>query len=365
MTVYTLSLIVIFLSVALPSKLHLRTMSNALSSSTIDIKTPILFCFLGLLAALRASDIGNDTSGYIDLYERINRTEIKELSFYSERFEMGFIWLNKLLSYISTNPQTILIATSAFAYYWYYKFIKKYSPLVGVSILLFFFARFHDSSMNIVRQVVATGFILWSYMELKKGKDLRFFLLMLLAFYMHKSSIVFLLSWFFVHVPFKSSYIKYFLVAWAITLTTGNALINLIFSTGLVQSYFEDSAYFDEGKIAPAIILVMDALVLLFYLLTKSHKTNRELATDITWMLMATAIFQTLGVFFAIMSRVAWYFRLFQLIAIPYALSQLKKDNYVITTVIISALYISYYLVTSILRPDWNYVYPYSTCFNH
>ena len=364
MSVFTISFIIIFLCIVVPSRQKIASLHSN-SAVIVDLKTPLLFLLLGCLSAFRAADVGNDTQEYLNIFKDVSRDEIQNLPSYSTRFEIGYIWLNKLLSYVSMNGQIILITTSAFAYYWYYKFIKKYSPLVGVSILLFFFARFHDESMNIVRQTVATGFCLWAYIELRSKKNLVFFLLMLAAFYIHKSSIVFLLAWLIFRVPFRKKYIKYFFILWGVVLFIGKTLVDLIFSTGLVQTYFIDSAFLESGKSAPAIILTIDILILLFYLFAYKGdkvKEKEDISSDVMWMLMACVLFQTLALFFSLMVRVSWYFRLFELIAIPYALCRMKVGTRIISTIAIVILFMAYYGAVVYYRPNWNHVYPYSLC---
>lgn len=366
MSVFVMSFIILSLCVFIPGRMKVGTI-GAVRTATVDIKTPLLFILLGTLAAFRDASVGNDTHEYLNIFNDVRRASVSELPAFGGRFEMGYIWLNKLVSYVSTNPQVILIVTSVFAYYWYGRFIKEYSPMVGVSVLIFFFGRFHDDSMNIVRQTAAAGFCLWGYMELKRRKNLMFFLLMLAAFYMHKSSIVFLLAWLFTRIPFRISYLKYFLPVWAFTFLAGNALVGLIFSTGLVQSYFLDSAFLEEGKSAPALILLIDAVVSLFYFLFSRQKVNigkDDISSDIAWMLLASLLFQTLCLYFSLLVRVSWYFRLFELIAIPYALCRMKARSRVIYTVLVVAFFMLYYGIVLYYRPLWNHVYPYVTCFH-
>lgn len=322
--------------------------------------------FLSFLVAFRANTIGNDTGNYIDLFDTIKFVEVKDLHIYSDRFEMGFIWLNKLLSYISYNPQIILIASAAFAYYFYGKFIMRYSPMIGLSILIFFFARFHDSNMNIVRQVMATGFTLWAYLSLKQNKNILFFILIFLAFSMHKSAIVFLVAWPITKIQFKKSYIKYFVILCVLFFVLGRVILGIIMNSGLVQSYYEDSDYLAGGKTAPAILLMMDVVIFLFYIFTGGYKQNfvkNNISSDIAWMLMCSILCSIIGLYFAMMMRVAWYFQLFQLIAIPYAVCRYSLKDRILLSVFIILMFILYYAVVLTVRPDWNIVYPYHFIF--
>lgn len=83
----------------------------------------LTFGLLTVLAALRAETVGNDTIEYLRLFENISIT--KDLSYFSPRFEIGYVYLNKILSLISYNPQIILIVTSSLIMYGFMRFIKN------------------------------------------------------------------------------------------------------------------------------------------------------------------------------------------------------------------------------------------------
>lgn len=367
MSALTLSFIILVLCFALPDNISYLGRQVRVHK-TINIKATFILFLLACLAAFRASNVGNDTEGYINLYNDIRYLDWRSLEGMTSRFEIGYLYLNHLLTNISTNAQIILIVSSAFCYFFYWKFIKKYSTLIGISLFVFFFARYHDSSMNIVRQVMATGFVLWSYLELKKGRNLWFIILVLLAYSMHKSSIVFLLALPFSKFQFRTKYTKYFLITCGVTFVVGGSIIAFLLSRGLIPSYYEDSDYLAGGKIAPALILVIDILIWLLYYQTRKSRLKATascypIASDIMWMLMLTIIFQILGLYFSNMMRVAWYFRLFELIALPYAISTFHGRRRTIVTICVVIFFLLYYLIVLYYRPEWNMVYPYHFFF--
>lgn len=367
MTITVLTIIVLFLCLFPTSNSTTYSGPIALRNRRVIQKSKgvLIISFLALLAAFRDSSIGNDTLNYINFFDEINQQPWNLLILYGNRFEMGYVYLNKVLSYISQNSQIILIFSSFFAYYFYGKFIVKYSPFISISILVFFFSRYHDDSMNIVRQVVATGFTIWGYLALKKNKNLYFIILMVCAFFMHKSSIVFALAYFVTRIEFKRSFLKYFVIICFITYVLGVSVVDYILNSGLVQSYYEDSEYLMDGKIAPLIQLVISILVFIFYLFNKGDKLqiSENISSDITWMLMFSILLKIVGIYFAMMGRVAWYFQIFEWIAIPYALYNIQPQRRVLVSFVIISFFIIYYFVIFYYRPEWNMVYPYKFCF--
>lgn len=365
MSAITLSILLIFMCIFSIGGNREVTLS-IFNHKQLHIRYTIIMVFLAFLAAFRARTVGSDTSGYLELFDSIKYLKFRDLDIYSDRFEIGYIWMNKILSYISSNSQIILIVSSIFAYYFYGKFIMKFSPMIGLSILIFFFARFHDSSLSLVRQVVATGFVLWAYLNLKENKNIIFFILMFLAFLMHKSAIVFFIAWPITKIQFKKSYIKYFAVLCILFFAVGRVILGFIMNSGLVRSYYEDSDYLAGGKTAPAILLIMDIVIFLFYIFTGGYKQNfirNNISSDIAWMLMCSILCSIIGLYFAMMVRVAWYFKFFQLIAIPYAVCRYTPKSRALISTIVVLMFAIYYIVILIVRPTWNIIYPYKLCF--
>lgn len=346
----------------------LRQSSSTATWKSQQIQGRVLLGFLGLLFALRANTIGNDTKNYFELFQIIKNYSTQELLNFSLRFEIGFVYLNKLSSLIYDNYFFLQIIVGLFVYSITYKFIKEYSPYIGITIIVFFFARYHDAYMNIMRQTIATGFTLWGYMRLKKGKHWQYLLLVLFAYTMHQSAIIFLLIWPFTKITYKPKYLKYFIIACLTIFVLGGAIITFMISSGMLPNYYEDSEYMEGGKIAPAIILFMNVIIFLFFYLNKGYKLknykNKQLhGSDITWILMIGILIQITALWFANMERITWYFSIFNIIAIPYALTKIRSSNKVIMSISITAFYIAYYYLILTFRPEWNIVYPYEFFF--
>ena len=135
---------------------HLKYDHSIRKDSSAQIK--ISFIFLGALYCLRSSHIGNDTETYADLFEKVKFFPFTQLDIFSPRFELGFIYLNKISSLICDNFFFLQIIVGLFVYSITYKFVKEYSPYVGMTIIVFFFVRYHDAYMNIMRQAIARFF---------------------------------------------------------------------------------------------------------------------------------------------------------------------------------------------------------------
>ncbi len=67
-----------------------------------------------LLLAFRHETVGNDTAAYFDAYHRISGLSFSDLLDYEGRFEIGYLFINRILSWLISDPQFLLIITGIF-----------------------------------------------------------------------------------------------------------------------------------------------------------------------------------------------------------------------------------------------------------
>lgn len=143
------------------------------------------------ISAFRGRNIGNDTCKYLDLFNKVRFKSITELK---DRYEIGYLYLNKMLSLISDNQQIILIVTSCIILICYAYFIKIFCKCLVECISIFILGYF-TSSMNTIRHQIALGLVLISYKYIKENKIFKFLILILVASTFHSTSIIFLISY--------------------------------------------------------------------------------------------------------------------------------------------------------------------------
>ncbi|OTO11236.1 hypothetical protein A5882_003161 [Enterococcus sp. 4E1_DIV0656] len=71
----------------------------------------ILFFVFFIISAFRSSNIGNDTIEYTNLYTSLQNSTMESFTW---RYEHGFLYFNRLLSFISPNPQVLLVTKELF-----------------------------------------------------------------------------------------------------------------------------------------------------------------------------------------------------------------------------------------------------------
>ena len=158
-------------------------------------KAKLIYVILSLglpafLAMFRSEYVGNDTSVYASLFYKI-ASSANYLN-YAHRYEIGYIYLNKVLSSIFDNHQILLVITSGYIYFVFGRFIYKYSKSPWLSVFLFFTMRYFDMSMSVIRQMLAIATLILSYDYIIEKKPLKFYLTVLIACLFHVAAIVFL-----------------------------------------------------------------------------------------------------------------------------------------------------------------------------
>ena len=105
------------------------------------------------------------------------------------KFEYGYIVLMKCWGIISDNFNLFLCVSSCFLFFFYTKTILRYSPNVGVSILIFL-AIIFDQSLFVLRQHLSIAIILLSIPYIIERNLPKFLLILFIAFLFHKSSLI-------------------------------------------------------------------------------------------------------------------------------------------------------------------------------
>ena len=155
----------------------------------------MLIIALLLFSGLRHKTVGNDTSAYFSRYIALSEASNFEEGMKSvkDNSDTGFYMFMWGFAKVIKNPQVFLAFISLiymlgimFVCYWEspdYAFSMLYVYCMG----MFFF------SMTGLRQTVAMGLVMLSYMFVVKRKLIPFVIVVLLAMQMHKSALVFVI----------------------------------------------------------------------------------------------------------------------------------------------------------------------------
>lgn len=314
----------------------------------------LLMLVFFLLSALRAFTIGADTRAYSILFIEIGKTNGIFL-FNAGRYEEGYVFCNKLLSLITNNPQVLIFISSAFIYLSFFLFFKRNSKNLFVVALLFFFCGLFKFSLSAIRQCIALGILMFGYEQLKHKKYFPFVLLAALAFFFHRSSIVFSLLMFLSNFKWKRNT---YLLLFAISVTI--LFLSFVGVDRFILTLFDYSRYigsiYDDGLNFASIVLALMCLVDIWAMYTMDKTIVNSLFFKMTVIKLCVLL---ISFRLNAVDRLADYLTFFEIVGLSNAFYKSKHKNKLLLISLVFAMYVSYSFVWGIMRPEYQFVWPY------
>lgn len=313
----------------------------------------LLFWFL---TAFRDSTIGNDTQTYLNYYRDIRKTGVNP----NYQIELGYQYFCLLLTKIHSSPFFLLIVCATICYTVCGIYIYKKSDNILFSTLLLFCLVFPFFASGI-RQAIAMVIVLAAYYLIKDGKKILPICLILFASVFHISALLALLWFAHKYIP-KSPWI---IVTAAIVFSILAALG--ILNTILINILEEYAGYFESEHAGSGWVGItyycLRALVfyIFAYIAYRKQKNEYSLATTNVIFLLATSC---LGFSNNLFTRASLYFVLVTAIDLPNMFNSGKIKHRDVWMTVTGVVMLAYFLVTLIIRPEWNELYPYAFNWN-
>ena len=260
----------------------------------------------------------------LDFYE-IKRLTFKECFIKGEldgKTEIGYVILNKLISFITNDFRGFLWIYSFIMLFMYYKFFTSASPYIALSIMLLLVGPFNQS-LFVLRQHLAVALMLPSFTLIRDRKCIKFLIVLFFAFYLHRSALVFLPVYFLYGLSNKNL-VKSFIV---ITILS-------VILFGIVLSYFADlfavyENYMDvdtDNPINYKTAMVAGLYLFIYILFLKDHVFDEGINRFSFIMLFMYCIFSIAGIgSIGVIGRLSVYFSVGVLTAIPIILTYIRE----------------------------------------
>lgn len=285
----------------------------------------IICLFFILITGLRHNDVGSDTTVYYFSFYETAGNSLKDVLFSSG--DKGFYMLMWLVSRVWNNFAAMTLVVACIFYIPVSKLIERYSDDCGLSYLTLMAFNFFQFSMTGMRQTAAFGFVILFVLELEK-KESRIFkalLWLLIAATMHRSCLIAALYFLLKMKTVSRGTIKLS----ALLIPIGYVFRDELFA--LFLQLFSDVGYTNEIDVAKSgsaglttyLVFVLITLVsVYFFRLSKTEGEDMMLLA----MLFGTII-QGLVSISSIMFRVAWYFSIMIILALPRLVGKLSEDK--------------------------------------
>ena len=142
----------------------------------------IAVLFLALMSGLRDPFLYSDNDVYYEYFKG------DYLANGEGTINWGYFLINYVILFITPNFQFLCLLMSFVVIYSYSSVIKKYSPYVGLSLLLFFLINYLPSYF-LLRQYMAMPFVFLSFKYILERKQKQYLICIILAFSMHSMAI--------------------------------------------------------------------------------------------------------------------------------------------------------------------------------
>jgi hypothetical protein len=145
----------------------------------------MFFIFLLVFAGLRY-EIGYDYNSYEAIYKMVDFKNITTLD-----VEIGYLGLNLIFKTLGLGFQAVLFVVAAFSLFFKYEAIRKYSIYPFISVIIYFSSNFIIQDFGQIRQGLAIAMTLYSIGVIKERKLFKYLVMMAIAVSFHYSAVLF------------------------------------------------------------------------------------------------------------------------------------------------------------------------------
>ena len=300
-----------------------------------------------LISGLRHSSIGADTYAY-----KIHFNELKHISWEKvfdnlknylfnglDIKDPGYDLVQKIFQIFSDDYQVFLIFISllftSLMAVWVYKNSKD--PCFSFILYSVLFYAFYAITGH--RQTIATALVVFlGYEYIKKRKLVKFALIAFVAFFIHKSSIVFVPFYFIANIPITSLYTIMALMIIAVVTIMGKDLYAPVAET---LGFGEDLIDYAVGgaEVYALVLTIMCVMILAFYYFYKDKTENANRIFNITLLTLMSSllVFQNQS-----FMRVQQYYSLFLCISFPEVIASFEKKSKIFVYIVTVSFLILY-----------------------
>lgn len=350
MLVYILILFFIFLCVMI-------------ECSRVRFRNKILFfyfvLFLLLLMSAIRYDVGVDYINYAELY--------RESSTLNNRIkETGFALFFYIFNRIGFSYEFFIILFSFLTIFFLTKFIKKSSPYVFLSILIFYtFGQYYFNTFNAIRQTLAAYIFLYSLRLIEERRIKLYFLICIITTYFIHTSFLVLLPMYFV-LRYSYSWMMKSIILVVLLLSSG-IIVHLINMT-FYSIYLEFTDFFSEVSATTYFLLALSILFFVFDFSFKNKNQMEIILYNINFisLVLLSLIYLFNGTSVVMpLSRISYYFTPVYIVLIPLTISRLKLwNNRVIFIIGVSLIFSALFYFSIKLNGTSNKIIPYKTIIN-
>lgn len=320
------------------------------------------YILLVFISSFRGNTVGGDLGNYLPLYREVSNMSFSDM-LSPTKYGYPFIFLNKIISFISTNEQFFIIITSIINISFVFLFIRKYSKVFWLSVLLYITFAYYTNSFNSIRSSMALGCILFSYKFILARKYIKFLLMVVLATSIHLSAVVLVFLYPFSKIkPNLLFIVSSVLCCFFISEIMGPIILYVS------SLYNPQYAMYESESSGKTLLMLLFAITLFAWFFNRKQKDNSILFFT-SVMLYATCL-QCFAPYFGLMTRCSLFFHISLIVLIPNVLYVTKLKRFreltYLSVIILSLLYFKVTVMTlNDAGTNSQATLPYEFCWNN
>lgn len=296
------------------------------------------FIFLLFFAGFRYK-VGYDYDSYKSIFKMVTLSNFAHLD-----VEAGYTALNLVLKKLGFGFQAVLFVVAAWSLFFKYETIKKYSVYPFVSLIIYYASNFIIQDFGQIRQGLALAMTLYSIGAIKERNPVKFFALMAVAVGFHYSAVIFIPFYWLGNI--KLSYKKMLSILAAsliFYILILGGVFEYVFTHVLKSEYilYKYKAYsgtplgfFDFTFVFR--VFIFGAFLALRDKIELKCKYYNILKNGYFLSIIMYIVFNTNE---GLATRGALYFKLFEIIIVPYIIYAVKNKLLVFNAIIIFYVY--------------------------
>lgn len=290
----------------------------------------MLFCVLSgaeiaAVIGLRSINVGIDTFSYAQRFSEISYVSFFSLFSLDIHFEKGFLLYNKVLSFISYNPQVLFIVSAIILMWAVMRLIYKNTSFVWLGTIIYISAVGDFRwALTATRQTIAIAFTVFAFEAVKKRRPLNFILFVLIAAMFHKSALCFLILYPLYRVRFNI--VNVFIALAGSVIIFFNLGLILHFASSLFPNYQGYLSVSGLDSITGVLIKVLIAAFPVLILHLTRSRADKDMNV-LLWSALLSLLFAVFTLKLYMLGRLALYFSIYTIILVPKTFELIKNKK--------------------------------------
>lgn len=269
------------------------------------------FVFLTLLIALRHENVGNDTRNYIRFFKAYSRVDWSELG--GTGLEVGFQYLNKLISLLSENPQVFLAVVAVIGSAMIYPTYKRLCVDASLTIVLFSTMSTFVMLFSGIRQILAIGLGFIAYECTRKRQLIPFVALVILAMSFHTSAFILAFMYPLYHAKITKKSLLFVIPALVVCFIFNKQIFGIL---GLILEQYTKYDAEITATGAYTMLILFGIFVAFSFLIPDERKMDEELV-GLRNLLLLAFVLQMFAPLHTLAMRMGYYYIIFIPLLLP------------------------------------------------